>query len=62
MVEKRTAERDMVRKPEGKRKFVGFRLDGSTILKSILNKENGRLWTGIISMSMGHIGGLLFVR
>ena len=36
-----------------------LRVDGRRVLKWFLKKEDGRLWTGLIWLRIGGIGGLL---
>jgi hypothetical protein len=45
--------RVLVRNSEGKRPLGRCRCDGKIILKWILNRENGRVWTGIIWLRIG---------
>jgi hypothetical protein len=56
---RRGAYRALVGKPEGKRPLGGLRrVDGEIILKWVLNnKENGRVWIGLIWLRIGQVAG-----
>jgi hypothetical protein len=60
---KRNACRILVGKPEGKRSLGRPRhtVDGWTILKWILERYDGMVWTGSIWLRMRTGGGLLYV-
>jgi len=55
----RNAYTILVRKPEGKRPFEDLGVDGRVILKLILGKQGGKLWTGFIWHRIGTSGGPL---
>jgi len=49
----------LVGKPEEKNHLGDLRVDGRTILKLILQKWHGKLWTRFVCLRIGMIGGLL---
>jgi hypothetical protein len=57
--EKRNTYRILVRKPNGKRPLRRPRRSGWVILKLILEKQDGVVWTGLIYFRIGTSGGLL---
>jgi hypothetical protein len=60
MGKRRDEYRALVGKPEGKKPLGGpRRVDGRIILKWILNRQDGRAWTGLIWFRIGTSGGLL---
>jgi hypothetical protein len=58
MGEKRNAYRILVGMPEGKRS-LGRPRRGRTILKWILERQDGMVWIGLIWLRIGTSGGLL---
>jgi hypothetical protein len=46
-------------KPEGRRSFERPRYRWGIILKWILKKQDGRVWTGLVWLRIGISGGLL---
>jgi hypothetical protein len=56
---KRTSYRILVGKPGRKRSLGVQRLGGWTILKWILGRQDGMVWTGSIWLRIGNGGGLL---
>jgi hypothetical protein len=55
----KNAHRIMVGKPEEKRPLEDLDVNVNTILKWILRKSGGRVWTGLIWLRIGTGGGLL---
>jgi hypothetical protein len=58
MGEKRIANRVLVRKPEGEHQ-EDLDISGRTILKRILEKKDGVVWTGLIWLRIETNGRLL---
>jgi hypothetical protein len=50
---------NLVEKPEEREHFEDLRVDGRLILKRILQKWDGRAWTGLIWLRMEIGRGLL---
>jgi hypothetical protein len=59
MGEKRNAYRVLVGKPEENRPLGRPRRNGWIILKWILERQNGVVWTGLIWLKIETSGGLL---
>jgi hypothetical protein len=59
MGEKRSAYRILVGIPEGKRPLGRLRRRWRIILRWILEREDGVVWTGLIWLRIGTSGGLL---
>jgi hypothetical protein len=59
MGQKRNACRILVGKPEGERPAGRPGLRGRIILKWILERKDGVVWTGVIWIRIGTSGGLL---
>jgi hypothetical protein len=59
MAEKRNVYRLLVGNPEGKRPLVRPRHRWVQLLRSILERYDGVLWTGLIWLRIGTIGRLL---
>jgi hypothetical protein len=57
--EPRNACRILVRKPKGKSYYEDQDVGGWTILKWILERYDGMVWTGSIWLRIGTSGGLL---
>jgi hypothetical protein len=62
MGEIKNAYKILVGKSEGKRPLGRPGKDGKIILKWILGKQGGNLWTGLIWIRIGAKGGLLRTR
>jgi hypothetical protein len=56
---KRNGYRIFVGKPEGRRPLEDQDVGGWTILKQILERKDGMVWTGSIWFRIGTSGGLL---
>jgi hypothetical protein len=52
----------LVGKHEGRRHLNGLGVDGKLVLKLILGEWVGRVWTGLIEVSIGIRGRLLHTR
>jgi hypothetical protein len=59
MGEKRTAYMVSVGKPEGKDHWENRDISGKIILKWIIKKQDGVVWTGLIWLRIGTSGRLL---
>jgi hypothetical protein len=59
MGEKSNACRKVVGKSEGKRLLEDLDILGMKILRQILEKSDGVVWTGLIWLRIGTSGGLL---
>jgi hypothetical protein len=59
MGEKRNAYRIFVGKPEGRRPLRRKNLGGWTMLRWILERKDGVVWTGSIWLRIGTGGGFL---
>jgi hypothetical protein len=57
--EKRNAYRILLGKPEGKRSQLDLDIGERIILKWILEKKDGMVWTVLIWLRIGTGGGLL---
>jgi hypothetical protein len=57
--EKRNAYRILVEKPEGKIPVGRLNVGGRMILRWILEKQDGVVWTGLMWLRIGTSGGLL---
>jgi hypothetical protein len=60
--EKMNGYRILVGKPEGKRPLGRPRVGGRIILRWILERYDGVVWTGLIFVGIGASGGLLYTR
>jgi len=59
MVDRRGVYRVLVGKPEGKNHLVDPGVDGRIILRWIFRKWDVRIWTGLIWLRIGIVGGHL---
>jgi hypothetical protein len=62
MGEKRNAYRILVGKPERKRQLENLDVDGRIILRRILERLDGMVWTGLICFRLGTSGEILWIR
>jgi hypothetical protein len=59
MGEKRNAYKILLRKPEGSGHYEDLEVSERIILKWMLEKQDGVVWTGSIWLRIGISGGLL---
>jgi hypothetical protein len=55
----RTAQKNLVGKPQGKNHSEDLDVDEKMILKCIVGKQGEKVWTGFIWCRIGASGGLL---